>query len=321
MISRRQWLGLTLGAGATMAFNPRVLLAAQQAVAMRTIPSSGERVPVIGLGSSATFAQVAGSEDIAKLTEVLRTLVDNGGRVFDTAPGYGAAEEVAGRIARDTGINKRLFIATKVNVAGRGGGSADPAAARAQIEQSFKRFGVDKIDLIQVHNMGDVATQLPILKELKAQGRIKYIGVTTTFPDQYPLIEQAMRTEPLDFVGLDYAIDNRDVEEKFLPLALERKIGVLAYLPFGRTSLFRRVGERPLPEWAAEFDAKTWAQFFIKYVISHPAVTVVTPSTSQAKNMLDNLGGGAGRLPTQAMRKRMTDFIDALPQVPSQFGR
>jgi aryl-alcohol dehydrogenase-like predicted oxidoreductase len=321
MISRRHWLGLTLGTGAAMAFNPRMLLAAQQVVAMRTIPSSGEQVPVIGLGSSATFAQVAGSDDIAKLREVFRAMIDNGGRVFDTAPGYGASEEVAGRITQDLGINKRLFIATKVNVAARGGGSADPAAARAQIEQSFKRFGVDRIDLIQVHNMGDVATQLPILKELKAQGRIKYIGVTTTFPDQYPLIEQAMRTEPLDFVGLDYAIDNRDVEEKFLPLALERKIGVLAYLPFGRTSLFRRVGDRPLPEWAAEFDAKTWAQFFIKYVISHPAVTVVTPSTSQAKNMLDNLGGGAGRLPDPGMRRRMTDFIDALPQVPSQMGR
>ncbi len=321
MISRRQWLGLSLGAGATMALNPRLLMAAQQAVATRAIPSSGEQVPVIGLGSSATFAQVAGSDDIAKLTEVFRAMVDNGGRVFDTAPGYGASEEVAGRISQDLGINKRLFIATKVNVAGRGGRSADPAAARAQIEQSFKRFGVDKIDLIQVHNMGDVATQLPILKQLKAEGRIKYIGVTTTFPDQYPLIEQAMRTEPLDFVGLDYAIDNRDVEEKLLPLALDRKIGVLAYLPFGRTSLFRRVGDQPLPEWAAEFDAKSWAQFFLKYVISHPAVTVVTPSTSQAKNMIDNLGGGAGRLPTQAMRKRMTDFIDALPQVPSQFGR
>ncbi len=321
MISRRQWLGLSLGAGATMALNPRLLLAAQQAVVTRAIPSSGEQVPVIGLGSSATFSQVAGSDDIAKLTEVFRAMVDNGGRVFDTAPGYGASEEVAGRISQDLGINKRLFIATKVNVAGRGGRSADPAAARAQIEQSFKRFGVDKIDLIQVHNMGDVATQLPILKQLKAEGRIKYIGVTTTFPDQYPLIEQAMRTEPLDFVGLDYAIDNRDVEEKLLPLALDRKIGVLAYLPFGRTSLFRRVGDQPLPEWAAEFDAKSWAQFFLKYVISHPAVTVVTPSTSQAKNMIDNLGGGAGRLPTQAMRKRMTDFIDALPQVPSQFGR
>jgi aryl-alcohol dehydrogenase-like predicted oxidoreductase len=320
MISRRRWLGLTLGAGAAWSLNPRLLLAAQQAVAMRAIPSSGEQVPVIGLGSSATFAQVASTEDVAKLKAVLQTLIDNGGKVFDTAPGYGASEEVAGRIAQELGINKRIFWATKVNVAGRGGGAADPAAARAQIEQSFKRFAVDRIDLIQVHNMGDVATQLPILRELKAQGRIKYIGVTTTFPAQYPLIEQAMRTEPLDFVGLDYAIDNRDVEETFLPLALERKIGVLAYLPFGRTSLFRRVGDRPLPEWASEFDAKSWAQFFLKYVISHPAVTVVTPSTSQAKNMLDNLGGGIGRLPDQAMRKRMTDFIDALPQVKSQFG-
>ncbi len=275
---------------------------------------------MIGLGSSATFAQVARSEDVAKLKEVLQTLVDNGGKLFDTAPQYGASEEVAGRIAQELGINKRLFWATKVNVAGRGTGAADPAAARAQIEQSFRRFAVDRIDLIQVHNMGDVATQLPILKELKAQGRIKYIGVTTTFPDQYPLIEQAMRTEPLDFVGLDYAIDNRDVETTFLPLAIERRIGVLAYLPFGRTSLFRRVGDRPLPDWAKEFDATTWAQFFLKYVISHPAVTVVTPSTSQARNMLDNLGGGAGRLPDQAMRKRMTDFIDALPPVESRFG-
>lgn len=319
MINRRQWMGMTLGAGATMALNPRLLLAAQQQVLQRAIPSSGERVPVIGLGSSATFAQVARSEDVQKLKEVLQALVANGGKLFDTAPGYGASEEVAGKIAQELGINRQLFIATKVNVAGRGGGPADPAAARAQIETSFKRFGVDRIDLIQVHNMGDVATQLPILKELKAQGRIKYIGLTTTFPEQYPLIEQAMRTETLDFVGLDYAIDNRDVEQTFLPLALERKIGVLAYLPFGRTSLFRRVGDRPLPEWAAEFDAKTWAQFFLKYVISHPAVTVVTPSTSQARNMLDNMGGGIGRLPDQAMRKRMTDFIDALPAVETRF--
>ncbi len=320
MISRRQWIGMSLGAGACMSLDPQLLLAAQQSVIQRAIPSTGERIPVIGLGSSATFAQVARSEDIQKLKEVMQTLIDNGGRLFDTAPGYGASEEVAGRIAQELGINKRIFWATKVNVAGRGGGGADPAAARAQIEDSFKRFSVDKIDVLQVHNMGDVATQLPILKELKAAGRVRYIGVTTTFPEQYPLIEQAMRTEPLDFVGLDYAIDNRDVEEKFLPLALERKIGVLAYLPFGRTSLFRRVGDRPLPDWAAEFDAKTWAQFFLKYVISHPAVTVVTPSTSQAKNMLDNMGGGIGRLPDQAMRKRMTDFIDVLPPVPVRMG-
>lgn len=319
MISRRHCLGLTLSAGASLALDPQLLLAAQQAVGERIIPSTGERIPVIGLGSSATFAQTAKSEDLDNLKGVMKTLIDNGGRLFDTAPGYGASEEVAGRIARELGIHKRLFWATKVNVAGRSG-AADPGAARAQIEQSFNYFGVDKIDLIQVHNMGDVATQLPILKELKAKGRIKYIGLTTTSTNQYPLIEQAMRNEPIDFIGLDYAIDNRDVEDKLLPLAMERKIAVLAYLPFGRTSLFKRVADRPLPDWASEFDAKTWAQFFIKYVISHPAVTVVTPSTSQVKNMLDNLGGGIGRLPDSTMRKRMTDLIDALPPVAVRMG-
>lgn len=315
MINRRQWMGMTLGAGAALAINPRALLAAQQAVIQRVIPSSGQRVPVIGLGSSATFAQVARSEDVQRLKEVMKTLVDNGGTVFDTAPSYGASEQVAGQIAKELGISKQIFWATKVNVAGRGGGAADPAAARTQIETSFKRIGVDTIDLIQVHNMGDMATQFPILKELKSAGRIKYIGATTTSPDQYPLLEKAMRTESLDFIGLDYAIDNRDVEKVLLPLAQQRRIGVLVYLPFGRSSLFRRVGDRPLPEWAAEFDARTWGQFFLKYVVSHPAVTVVTPSTTQAKNMLDNLGGGTGRLPDEAMRKRMADFIDALPQV------
>ena len=315
MINRRQWMGMTSGAGAALAMNPRVLLAAQQAVIQRTIPSSGERVPVIGLGSSATFAQVARSEDVQRIKDVMKTLVDNGGTVFDTAPGYGASEEVSGRIAKELGISKQIFWATKVNVAGRGGGAADAAAARAQIETSFKHLGVDTINAIQVHNMGDMATQFPILKELKAAGRVKYIGATTTSPQQYPLLEKAMRTDTLDFVGLDYAIDNRDVENVLLPLAQERKIGVMVYLPFGRTSLFRRVGDRPLPAWATDFDAKTWAQFFLKYVVSHPAVTVVTPATTQVKNMLDNLGGGIGRLPDAAMRKRMTDFIDALPPV------
>jgi aryl-alcohol dehydrogenase-like predicted oxidoreductase len=315
MINRRQWMGMTLGAGAALAMNPRVLLAAQQAVIQRAIPSSGERVPVIGLGSSATFAQVARSEDVQRIKDVMKTLVDNGGTVFDTAPGYGASEEVSGRIAKELGISKQIFWATKVNVAGRGGGAADAAAARAQIETSFKHLGVDTINAIQVHNMGDMATQFPILKELKAAGRVKYIGATTTSPQQYPLLEKAMRTDTLDFVGLDYAIDNRDVENVLLPLAQERKIGVMVYLPFGRTSLFRRVGDRTLPAWAAEFDAKTWGQFFLKYVVSHPAVTVVTPATTQVKNMLDNLGGGTGRLPDAAMRKRMTDFIDALPPV------
>jgi aryl-alcohol dehydrogenase-like predicted oxidoreductase len=169
------------------------------------------------------------------------------------------------------------------------------------------------MDLIQVHNLGDVPVQLGILKELKKAGRVRYIGVTTTNPRQYAELEQVMRAEPLDFIGIDYAIDNRDVETTILPLALERKIGVLVYLPFGRTSLFKRVGDRPLPPWAADIEAGTWAQFFMKYVLSHPAVTVVTPATSKAKHMADNLAAGAGRLPDAAMRARMVELIDALP--------
>jgi aryl-alcohol dehydrogenase-like predicted oxidoreductase len=314
MLTRRDWLSLTLGAGAAAALD-RVSLMAQQPLLTRAVPSSGERVPIVGLGSSATFATVARAADVTALREVFKTLISEGGTVFDTAPGYGASEEVSGRIAAELGLTDRIWWATKVNVAtGRGGGGgADPAAARTQIDQSFARIKKPKIDLIQVHNLGDVPTQLAILKEQKAQGRVRYIGVTTTFDQQYQQIIDIMKAEPLDFIGVDYAIDAREVEQAILPLAQERKIGVLAYQPFGRTRLWNRVGTTPVPDYAKEFDATTWAQFFIKFVASHPAITVVTPATSQAKNMADNLGGGRGRLPDAAMRKRMIATIDALP--------
>jgi aryl-alcohol dehydrogenase-like predicted oxidoreductase len=317
MVNRREWLGLTIGAGAALALDPRLLRALQQQpMIMRAVPSSGEQLPVVGLGSSATFSQVARSEDVSALREVLKTMVDNGGTVFDTAPSYGSSEEVAGNLAAELAITDRIFWATKVNVAGRGQGAADPAAARAQIERSFGFLKKPKIDLIQVHNLGDIPTQLAILKELKSADRIRYIGVTTTSEGQYGELATIMRNEPLDFIGVDYAVDNRGVEETILPLAIERKIGVLVYVPFGRTSLFRRVGERALPDWASEFDASSWAQFFIKYVIANPAVTVVTPATSQARHMIDNLGGGRGRLPNAAALQRMREFVDALPPAP-----
>ncbi|MEX0907001.1 MAG: aldo/keto reductase, partial [Gemmatimonadota bacterium] len=254
----------------------------------------------VGLGSSATFQTVARSEDRSALREVLQTMIDNGGTVFDTAPSYGASEDVAGQIAGELGLTDRIFWATKVNVAGRGGTAADPAAARAQIDASFQKLRKPKLDLIQVHNLGDVPTQLGILKEYKQQDRVRYIGVTTTNERQYGALQEIMRNEPIDFIGIDYAVDNRTVEETVLPLAAERRIGVLVYVPFGRTRLWNRIEGREVPDWAAEFDAATWAQFFIKYAASHPAVTVVTPATSQARHMLDNLGGGMGRLPDAA---------------------
>ena len=316
MLSRREWLSLTMATGAAVAFD-RAWLSAQQPLLTRAVPAGGERLPIVGLGSSATFSQVARGSDVTAVSEVMKGLVDGGGTVFDTAPGYGASEEVAGRVASTLSLTDKIFWATKVNVAGFGGGggagSANPTAARSQIETSFARLKKSKIDLIQVHNLGDVPTQLAILKELKQQGRIRYIGVTTTFDQQYPQIVEIMRREPLDFIGVDYAIDAREVEDTILPLAQERKIGVLSYQPFGRTRLWNRVGSQPVPDYAKEFDATTWAQFFIKFVASHPAITVVTPATSQAKNMTDNLGGGRGRLPDAAMRKRMIATVDALP--------
>ena len=317
MINRREWLSLTAGA-ATWALLPQFVRAEGAASAAklieRAIPSSGEKVPVIGLGSSASFAQVARSGDVTAIREVLSTMIEKGARVFDTAPSYGASEEVAGRIAADLGISRKIFWATKVNVAGRGeGAQADPAAARAQIESSFSKLKVPVIDLIQVHNLADVATHLAVLNELKKEGRVRYTGVTTTSPRQYGELERVMRNEPIDFIGIDYAVDNRDVESSILPLAQERKIGVLVYLPFGRTRLFQRTAGRELPSWAADFGAKTWAQFFLKYAASHPAVTSVTPATSKAHHMMENAAAGTGRMPDEATRKRMAEFIDALP--------
>jgi aryl-alcohol dehydrogenase-like predicted oxidoreductase len=314
MINRRDFLATTAGVGATLALTPRLLEAlAQGQLIQRAIPSSGERIPVIGLGSSATFSSVARTEDVSALRAVFPDMADRGARVFDTAPSYGASEEVAAKLVNEMGITGKLFWATKVNVAGRGGASADPTAARAQIDRSLARFQQPKIDLLQVHNMGDPPTQLKVAREYKEAGKVRYIGITTTSDSEYGLLAQVMRNEPLDFIGIDYAADNRGVEETILPLAIEKKIAVLAYAPFGRTSLFRRAANTPLPEFAKEFDATTYAQFFLKFILAHPAITAVTPATSQAKNMIDNIGGGIGRLPTAAHREQIIKFVDALP--------
>jgi aryl-alcohol dehydrogenase-like predicted oxidoreductase len=315
MISRRDLLKLTATAGAAVAFKPGILEAlAPQELLMRGIPSTGEQVPLVGLGSSATFSRVARGEDFTALREVLGAFTEHGGRVFDTAPSYGASEEVAGQIAEGLGIGDQIFWATKLNVAGRGGGAADATEARAQVEQSFQRLRRPMIDCIQVHNLGDPPTQLGILKDLKAEGRIRYIGITTTSEGQYEALAEIMKTEPLDFIGIDYAVDNRSAEEVILPLAKEEGIGVLVYVPFGRSRLFSRVGDREVPDWARPF-AESWGQFFIKFAGAHPAVTTVTPATSQARHMIDNLGAARGRLPNPDEVKKMVEFVEALPAV------
>ena len=310
MLTRRECLTLTAGAGAALAL-PMDLLAQSGAI-KRRIPKTGEELSIVGLGSSATFSQVAGTDDIAAIKSVFSAMLEHGGTVFDTAPGYGASEDVAARAVNELGVRDRLFWATKLNVAGRGS-SADPARARQQVDTSLERFGRDKIDLIQVHNVADLATQYPILEEYKQAGRVRYIGTTSTFKPQYETLEQFMRDEDLDFIGIDYAVDNLDAEERIFPLAQERGIGVLVYLPFGRTRLWERVEGHEVPGWAQEFGASTWAQFFLKFAASHPAVTVVTPATSKPHHMVDNMTAATGRLPDQEERRRMIDFIAALP--------
>ncbi|HEY3518294.1 MAG TPA: aldo/keto reductase [Gammaproteobacteria bacterium] len=323
MLTRREYLAFTAQAGATLALGAITGCAstastssqaprAQAGVLTRKIPKTGEQLPIVGLGSSATFSQVAGADDMEAIKSVFMTMLEQGGTVFDTAPGYGASEEAAAKAVNDLNVRDRVFWATKLNVARRGA-SADPAQAREQVETSFKLLGRDKIDLIQVHNVADMATQFPILEEYKQAGRVRYIGTTSTAKQQYATLEQLMRDEPLDFIGIDYAVDNLDAEERIFPLAQERGIGVLVYLPFGRTRLWDRVEGHTVPDWAQEFGAATWAQFFLKFAASHPVVTAVTPATSKAHHMVDNMTAARGRLPDQAERKRMVDFIAALP--------
>ncbi len=276
MLNRREWLNLTLGAGAALTFD-RTLLHAQQPLITRAIPSSGEKIPVVGLGSSATFSSVARSEDVTALREVLKAFTDQGGTVFDTAPSYGASEEVAGRIANELGITDKIFWATKVNVAGRGGGGADPAAAqgadRGVVHASSRR---PSIDLIQVHNLGDIPTQLGILKELKKD---RSRPLHRRDDHQQGAVRGTRRRSCATSRSTSSASTTRSTtatwSRRILPLAQERKIGVLVYVAVRPHSLFKRVGDRPVPDFAKQFEAATWGQFFLKFVVSHPAVTCV----------------------------------------------
>jgi len=311
-------LRITAGAGAALGLDPRILEALQsREVLTRPIPSSGERIPVIGLGGR-WISTNSSAEELAAHRAVLHALADGAegaGRVFDTAAGYGggASEELSGAWAEEDGFGESIFWATKVNVAGRGGSSADPADVRDQIERSFERLRLPVIDLNQVHNMGDPPTQLGVLQEYKESERIRYIGITTTSENQYPELARVMREYPLDFIGIDYAIDNRVAEEEIFPLAQDQGIAVMVYLPFGRSRMWQRIGDRPLPEWAHEFDAHTWAQFMLKFVVAHPAVTVAAPGTGDPEHMIDNLGGGRGRLPTEDHLRRMIQLVESLP--------
>jgi aryl-alcohol dehydrogenase-like predicted oxidoreductase len=303
--SRRELLKAGIGVGASI-FLPSTRLRAQgTSWIQRKIPLSGESLPVIGIGTARRYEAVTTEAERAPLREVLRQFKEMGGRVVDTAPSYGTAETVVGDLVAELKIRESLFIATKLGV--RGGD-----AGIEQLEQSFKRLRTPTIDLIAVHNLQDTQTQLRTLRQWKQAGRIRYVGITTSFERQHPEFEQTMRAEALDFIQVDYALDNRKADQRILPLAADRGIGAMINLPFGRGRLFTAVQGKSLPPWAVEFDCSSWAQFFLKYIVSHPAVTCALPGTAKVEYLVDNLGAAQGRLPDAAMRRRMESFIDGL---------
>jgi aryl-alcohol dehydrogenase-like predicted oxidoreductase len=321
MLTRREFLGISAGAAATLALTPDLLRALRQpggTLIQRAIPSSGEVVPALGL----SFSNHPGCADHAALEEILKTFADHGGRVYDVMHVNPASEQFHITAATDLGIQNKLFWSTR----GTPGNAAPEASlVRPHIDSLLARIKVPRIDLVMLPVAADAAT-LAALKEEKKAGRVRYIGVQTiSVSAQAPQLEAIMRNESIDFIGVDYDVGNRGVETRILPLAQERKIGVMAFFPFnnarglsctGGTSLFSRVGTKAVPEWAAEFDAKSWSQFFTKYVLAHPAVTVVRTGTTKPAHMVDNLAGGVGALPDEAMRKRMAAFVDALPPAP-----
>jgi len=275
----------------------------QSKLITRIIPSSGEAIPAIGIGTARRY-DVATPDEKAPLRDTLREFPKLGGKVIDTAPGYGQAELVTGELVHELGIRNQLFLATKVSVRG-----TDAAPGIAQMEESFRRLHTDRIDLMQVWNLGGTATLLPVLREMKQAKRIRYIGVTTSSDQQYAALEQLMQTEPLDFIQIDYAADNRNAAERILPLAKDKGIGVLVNLPFGRTRVFQNVVSTPVPGWAKEFEASSWAQVFLKYILANPAVTCIIPGTATVKYVNDNTGAMRGALPSPEHLKQIEALV------------
>jgi len=336
MVNRREFIGIAAGAGAALALAPELLHAHESSAALgpaqrvvqappkvesliqRAIPSTGEMLPAVGVG-------VAKETDHAAMKNILKVLLDNGARVVDGLAGGG--EEGALMAANELGMRDKFFWTTALSGPHPRPSTeprppkVDARAVRAQIEAQLANFKVPKTDLVMVgaYAASIDPAYLGVMREMKKEKRVRYIGVhhlalppNSTWP-AFGDLEAIMRNEAVDFVATDYHVGDRRVEQEILPLAHERKIGFMAHFVFDRGRLFKRASGTPLPEWAAEFDAKTWAQFFLKYVVSHPAVTAARTGTTKAAHMLDNIGGGIGRLPNEAMRKRMAEFVDSLP--------
>ncbi len=300
---RRTFLKLMLAAGLASRWNTAMAVQSGSML-KRPIPETGEQIPVIGLGTSDEF-ETGGEQDLAPLREVLRRFVDLGGTLVDTAPIYGNAETVIGRLVSELGIGERLFLATKVRTYGK-------QAGIEQMQRSERLLKKRPLDLIQVHSLVDVHTQLDNLRDWKDAGHVRYIGITHSRVSAFDKLENLMQTTKLDFVQLNYSFTEPDAEERLLPLAADKGIAIMANRPFENGALFRRVKGKPLPAWAAEFDCKSWAQFSLKYILGHPAVTCVIPATSNPDHLVDNMKAGIGTLPDAKTRRRMREYVASL---------
>jgi diketogulonate reductase-like aldo/keto reductase len=271
----------------------------------RTIPSSGEKLPVIGLGTWQKFDVDLTSETRKPLEEVLSLFVKLGGRVIDSSPMYGRAEEVIGELTSALGIREKLFLATKVWTRGKKNGIKS-------MERSMALLRTTRIDLMQVHNLLDLQAHLASLHQWKEQGRIRYLGVTHYNSSAFPEVEKILRTEKLDFLQINYSLMEREAEQRILPLAQERSVAVIVNRPFGAGDLFDKVRSKPLPDWAGDFDCRSWAQFFLKWIVAHPAVTCAIPATGKPQHLEDNMQAGFGRLPDANTRRRMVELVRSL---------
>lgn len=302
-VYRRTALKLILAAGVASRWD--VVEAIQgSAILTRPIPGTGEMIPAVGLGTSDEFEIVPG-QSLEPLREVLRRFVAAGGTLIDTAPAYGNAEAVIGELVLELGIGNQLFLATKVSTRGK-------QAGIEQMQRSERLLNKRPLDLMQVHSLVDVDTQLENLLRWKDAGRVRYIGITHSRASAFAELERLMRAATFDFVQLNYSFTEPDAERRLLPLAAERGIAVLVNRPFENGALFTRVKGTPLPAWASEFDCSSWAQFSLKYILAHPAVTCVIPATSNPDHLVDNMGAGSGALPDESTRMRMRQYVASL---------
>jgi diketogulonate reductase-like aldo/keto reductase len=271
----------------------------------RPIPATGELLPAVGLGTWQTFDVGPSAREREPLQEVLRLFAQMGGTLIDSSPMYGRSEEVTGALSAALGLQKKLFLATKVWTRGE-------EAGQRQMETSMREMGRQPLDLMQIHNLVDWAVHLKTLRRWKAEQRIRYIGITHYTESAYADLEHVLRTEALDFVQLNYNIGSREADRRLLPLAADRGVAVIVNRPFESGALFSAVKNKPLPAWAAEFDCQSWGQFFLKYILGHPAITCVIPATAKPHHLRDNMTAGYGRLPDAATRKKMESHLQNL---------